>query len=219
MNELYFLSKKEWYDRMMNGNNEYSDIVKGEVNIIHDEIEKFLSLPYTANLNVSNFLERVAPHLASIEQKLGKNSIDYIYISTLIVDIISERVLAYIKDESSASIIEKMSATETVKFYASQRDNLIEALCVCKTLEVMNMDYEYRIKTFNVVKKELENNCREKGIDTRTTTQKTIEQIKEVGTITGVVAKETAGCVVELAIKIAIVAAIFWILMTIIGVK
>lgn len=204
---------------MMNGNNKYSDIVKGEINIIHDEIEKFYHVPYTANLNVSNFLERVAPHLASIEQKLGKNSIDYIYISTLIVDIISERVLVYIKEESSASIVEKMSATETVKFYASQRDNLIEALNVCRMLEVMNIDYEYRIKTFNVLKNELENNCREKGIDTRTITQKTIERIQEVGIVTGVVAKETVGCVVELAIKIAIVVAIFWILMAIIGVK
>ena len=58
-----------------------------------------------------------------------------------------------------------------------------------------------------------------KGIDIRTTTKKSIDQLKNVGAITGEVAKGTAGCAIELAIKIAIVVVIFMILMAIIGVK
>ena len=81
------------------------------------------------------------------------------------------------------------------------------------------MDYAYRIKKFNKAKSVLENMCIEKGIDIRTATQKSINQLKNVRAITGEVAKGTAGCAIELAVKIAIVVVIFMILMAIFGVK
>lgn len=98
----------------------------------------------------------------------------------------------------------------------------MDAVVICRKLESWNMDYAYRIKKFNTIKKEIEDLCREKHIDTRTSMQKGVEQLKTVGEITGVVAKETketAGCTIELAIQIAIVIVIFLILMTIFGVK
>ena len=63
----------------------YCDIVKGEMKIINEEIELFNQAHYTTNLNVSDFLECVNHHLASIEQKIGKNSIEYINLSTNII--------------------------------------------------------------------------------------------------------------------------------------
>ncbi len=58
-----------------------------------------------------------------------------------------------------------------------------------------------------------------KGIDTRTSKQKSIDHLKTAGAVTGIVAKETAGCAIGLAIKVGIVIVIFLILMAIFGVK
>ena len=95
----------------------------------------------------------------------------------------------------------------------------MDAVVICRKLESWNMDYAYRIKKFNTFKKEIGDLCREKDIDTRSSMQKGVDHLKTVGEVTGVVAKETAGCAIELAIKVAIVLVIFLILMAIFGVK
>lgn len=204
---------------MISQYNNYNDIIRGEIEIIHEELDNLNHNPYTANIGVLPILENVTPHLASIETKIGKSSIDHINISTEIVDVISNRILAYIESCYSDNIITNLSAQETVKLYANQRENLTEAIRICRKLENMNMDYAYRIKTFNETKKEIENLCNKKGIDTRTSTQKSIDNLKTVGAVTGVIAKETAGCAIGLVIKVAIVIVIFLILMAIFGVK
>ena len=204
---------------MANLDEKYRDIVKGEMEIIYDEIEQFNQTNNTTNLSASVFLDRVSHHLVSIEQKLGRNSIEYIDISTKIVDVICNRLIAYTNLSSTDSIISKLSASETVKFYANQRENFVEALRICRKLENMNMDYAYRMKVFNKVKGDIESTCSEKGIETRTTTQKNIDQLKTVGSVTGEVALETAGCLVSMVVKIAIILVIFLILMAIFGVE
>ena len=55
--------------------NEYSDIIQGEVEIIHEEIENFQKSRYDTVLNVSAFLDSIKIHLSSIENKTGTNSI------------------------------------------------------------------------------------------------------------------------------------------------
>lgn len=202
---------------MINLKNKYSEVINGEVDVIRDEIDSYNDSHYTNNLNVSLLLENIMPHLASIEHKLGRQSVDYINISTEIVDIISHRMQAYM-NSSSDIITDKLSVQDIIKFYSSQKEILIGFLSVCQKLETLNMDYAYRIKKFNLFKKEIEDRCNEKGIDTRTAAQKGIDQLKEVGTITGIVAKETAGCALEIIIKVAIVIVVFLILMAIVGV-
>lgn len=204
---------------MANSDKKYRDIVKGEMEIIYDEIEQFYQTNNTANFSASAFLDRVSHHLVSIEQKLGKNSIEHIDITTKIVDVICNRLIAYTNLSYTDSIISNLSASETVKFFADQRENFVEALRICRKLENMNMDYAYRMKVFNKVKGDIESTCREKGIETRTTTQKNIDQLKAVGSVTGEVASETAGCLVSMAVKIAIILVIFLILMAIFGVE
>lgn len=164
-------------------------------------------------------IESISPHLASIEQKIGKSSIDHINISTEIVDVISNRMLTYLNSFSSDNIADKLTIQETVEFYATQRKHLMDAFLICSKLEGFNMDYAYRIKKFNAMKNVIVGLCKEKHIDTRSSMQKGMDQLKTVGKITGVVAKETAGCAIELAIKVAIVIVIFLILMAIFGVK
>lgn len=204
---------------MANLDEKYRDIVKGEIEIIYEEIEQFNQINYTANFNVSVFLDSVSRHLESIEHKLGINSFEYIDISTKIVDVICNRLIAYTNLSSADSIIRKLSASETVEYFANQRENFVEALRICRVLEKMNMDYAYRMKVFNKVKGDIEDACREKGIETRTTTQKNIDHLKMVGSVTGEVAKETAGCLATMALKIVILLVIFLILMAIFGVE
>ena len=62
---------------MANLDERYRDIVKGEMEIIYDEIEQFNQTNNTTNLSASVFLDRVSHHLVSIEQKLGRNFVDY----------------------------------------------------------------------------------------------------------------------------------------------
>lgn len=207
------------YQSMANSDEKYRSIVKGEFEIIYDEIEQFDKTNYTANLSASVFFDKVSRHLASIEQKLGRNSIEYIDISTKIADVICKRLIAYTNLSSADNIISKLSASETVKFYANQRENFVEALRICRKIENMNIDYAYRMKVFNKVKSDIESACREKGIETRTTAQKNIDHLKTAGSVTGEVALETAGCLVTMAIKIAIILVIFFILMAIFGVE
>ena len=190
---------------MISQDKHYNDIIKGEIEIIHEELDNIIHNPYTVNIGVLPIFENVTPHLASIEQKIGKSSIDHINISTEIVDVISNRILNYIESCYSDSLITKLSAQETVKLYANQRENLTEAIRICRKLESMNMDYAYRVKIFNTTKKEIENRCNKKGIDTRTSTQKSIDNLKTVGAVTGVIAKETAGCAIGLVITVAMV--------------
>lgn len=204
---------------MANSDDKYRDIVKGEIEIIYDEIKQFEQTNYTVNLTTSIFFDRVSHHLVSIEQKLGRNSIEYIDISTKIVDVICNRLIAYTNLSSADSIVSKLSASETVEFYANQRENFVEALRVCRKLENMNMDYAYRMKVFNKIKGDIESTCREKGIETRTTAQKNIDHLKNIGSVTGEVALETAGCLAKLVVKIAIILVIFLILMAIFGVE
>ena len=207
------------YQNMANSDEKYRSIVKGEFEIIYDEIEQFDKTNYTANLSASVFFDKVSRHLASIEQKLGRNSIEYIDISTKIADVICIRLIAYTNLSSADNIISKLSASETVKFYANQRENFVEALRICRKIENMNIDYAYRMKVFNKVKSDIESACREKGIETRTTAQKNIDHLKTAGSVTGEIALETAGCLVTMAIKIAIILVIFLILMAIFGVE
>lgn len=199
--------------------NNYREIVKGEIEILREEIEKFNQNHYTAKLNASDFLECVTPHLVSIERKIGRNSIEHINISTQIVDAICKKILVFTNLTSADSIVNKLSPSDIVKYYANQRENLTEALNICRKLENMNMDYAYHIKTFNKIKGDIERTCHEKGIETRTSTQKNIDYLKTVGTVTGGVAMETAGCLISMAVKVAIIVVIFLILMAIFGVE
>lgn len=201
---------------MYNFNKEYRLIVKGELDVIADNIEQFGQTRFIECNQLTNFLNKIKQPLISIEQKIGKNSIEYIDISTKIVDEVLSKLNNFALMDNE---IEQLSTADTVKYYANQRSNLIESLIVLRTLEEMNMDYSYRINEFSKVKLKIERRCHEVGIDTRTSTQKGIDKLKTVGEFTGVVAKETAGCAFELAIKIAIVIVIFLILMAIIGVK
>ena len=96
--------------------NEYSDIIQGEVEIIHEEIENFQKSRYDTVLNVSAFLDSIKIHLSSIENKTGTNSIDYIRISTEVVDVISNRILSYF-DYSSNNFADNKSASEMVQLF------------------------------------------------------------------------------------------------------
>lgn len=198
---------------------DYLNIIKGEVDIIHEEINLFVSSELSASLNVTNFLERVKHHLDSIERKTGTNSIDYIKISTEIVEVISRRILEYTNFQNSDKVADKLSSSETVKFFAYQRSKLEEALDTCRKLEKMNMDYAYRMRIFNKTKEKIVNRCHDKSIDTRTSTQKGIDQLKAAGSVTGDIAVETAGCAIRLALQTAVIIVIFLILMAIFGVK
>ena len=131
--------------------NVYSDIIQGEVEIIHEEIENFQNSRYDSVLNVSAFLDSMKIHLSSIENKTGTNSIDYIRISTEVVDVISNRILSYF-DYSSNNFADNKSASEMVQLFSNQRKNLEEALASFRTIESFNMDYAYRIKKFNKAK-------------------------------------------------------------------
>ena len=102
--------------------NEYSDIIQGEVEIIHEEIENFQKSRYDSVLNVSAFLDSIKIHLSSIENKTGTNSIDYIRISTEVVDVISNRILSYF-DYSSNNFSDNKSASEMVQLFSNQRKN------------------------------------------------------------------------------------------------
>lgn len=197
----------------------YSDNVKGEVEIIHEEILGFKNSRISPILDFSKFINNTKNHLASMESKIGTNSIDYINISTEIVDAILDRLLSYVSFSDSNTSIDNVSATEMVQIYANKRKNLESAIEVIQTIEKLNMDYAYRIKKYNNVKEYIENKCRETGIDIRTTTQKSLDQLKVIGGFTGEMAKISAGCALELAIKIAIAIAVLFIIMAIIGVK
>ena len=198
--------------------NNYSEVVKGEVEIIHEGIEKFLDSDCESILDASSFLGSIKNPFMSIENKVGTNSIDYINISTEVVYATSNKLLSFF-DYSSNQFAENKSAHEMVQFFSDQRKNLEEALATFRILEHYNMDYAYRIKKFNKAKSEIENLCVEKGIDIRTKTQKSIEQLKKVGTITGEVAKDASGCAIKFVIEVAIVLVVFLIIMAIIGVK
>lgn len=198
--------------------NDYSEVIKGEVEIIHEEIEKFQAYDCESILKASAFLNSINNPFVSIENKIGTNSIDYIKISTEVVDVTSNKLLSFF-DYSSNHFAEDKSASEMVQFFSNQRRNLEEALATFRILEHYNMDYAYRIKKFNKAKSEIENLCIEKGIDIRTRTQKSIEQLKKVGAITGEVAKDATGFAIGFAIKVAIILAVFLIIMAIIGVK
>jgi hypothetical protein len=198
--------------------NNYSEVIKGEIEIIHEEIEQFQDSDCGLILNVSAFLDSIKDPFMSIENKVGTNSIDYINISTEVVDVTSNKLLSFF-DYSSSDIAENKSASEMVQFYSNQRKNLEEALATFRILEHYNMDYAYRIKNFNKAKSEIEKLCVEKGIDIRTRAQKSIEHLKKVGAITGEVAKDATGFAVKLAVKVAIILVVFLIIMAIIGVK
>lgn len=198
--------------------NNYSEVIKGEVEIIHEGIEKFLDSDCESILGSSAFLDGIKEPFMSIENKVGTNSIDYINISTEVVDATSNKLLSFF-DHSSNQFAENKSAPEMVQFFSNQRKNLEEALATFRILEHYNMDYAYRIKIFNKAKSEIENLCVEKGIDIRTKTQKSIDQLKKVGTITGEVAKDASGCAIKFVIEVAIVLVVFLIIMAIIGVK
>lgn len=198
--------------------NNYSEVIKGEVEIIHDEIAKFQDSDCESILNASAFLDCLKDPFMSIENKIGTNSIDYINISTEVVDVALNKLLSFF-DYSSNYIAENKTATEMVQFYSNQRNNLEEALATFRILEHYNMDYAYRIKKFNKAKSEIEKLCIEKGIDIRTRAQKSIDQLKKVGAITGEVAKDATGFAIKLAIKVALILVAFLIIMAIIGVK
>lgn len=204
---------------MIRQSNSYNEVINGEVKIIHEELDSFSQTPYTTNINILAFIENITPHLSSIEQKISKSSIDHIKISTEIVDVISNRMMDYINKSFSECIIDNLSTQETVNFYVNQRKILMDAFVICRKLESWNMDYAYRIKKFNVIKKEIEDLCREKQIDTRSSIQKGVDQLKTIGVFSGIVAKETAGCAIGLVIKVVIVLVIFLIIRAIVGVK
>ena len=149
---------------MTSFSNPYRNIVEGEINIIHEEIKNFNKIYQTTNQDTFNFLECINPHLLSIEKKIGKNSTEYINISTQIVDTICNKILIF-TNLSSDNIINNLSDSDIIKFYAKEKENLVEALRICQKLEKMNIDYEYRIKIFNKTKDNIEKACQEKGID------------------------------------------------------
>ena len=90
--------------------NNYREIVKGEIEILREEIEKIqISSIISAKIEThQTFLECVTPHLDSIERKNWiENSIEYINISTQIVDAICKKVLAFTNLTSADSIVDK----------------------------------------------------------------------------------------------------------------
>lgn len=195
----------------------YNEAISGEILIIYEEIERLYHAPYTAKLDVSPFLDSVMLPLDSIERKTGTSSIDYINISTLIVDVISNIIIVYTNILDLEVSSNHLYSAETANYFVNQKDNLIEALRICRKLEDMNIDYAYRIKKFNTLKMSIERQCKEYGIDTRTPSQKRIDQLKAARETTVTAVKDTAGCAMELVIKAAIIIGVLLLLMGIVG--
>lgn len=189
-------------------------IVNGEMNIIHEEIDKFNSLNQTNILDIYNFLHCVKLPLSSINNKIGINSIEYITATTKITDVVSNRLLAITSFPSCN--IEKLSPSDIVNYYANKREYLYEALNICRNIEGMNMDYAYRSRSFNKTKEEIENRCREINLDLKTSPQKIIYNLKIIGNFPKIIAKGAAGCAIRLIVLIAeivYILLIFFILM------
>lgn len=86
---------------MIDHNKTYNKVIDGEIKIIHEELDNLCQAPHTNSIDVLTVIENISPHLASIEQKIGKSSIDHINICTEIVDVISNRMLTYLNNVSS----------------------------------------------------------------------------------------------------------------------
>lgn len=197
----------------------YSELIRGEIEIIHEELDQLNTSSYTSSVDISTSLDNLTAHLQAIEMKIGYNSVDYINISTEIVDTISNLLLYSTDDSNSESIIENLSPLETASFYSSQRENLLEGINICRRMEKINMDYAYRLKRFNQTRTIIENRCKDRSIDIRTSSEKSIDQLKKAGTITTEIAKDTAGCLLEMAIKAIIAIGIIYLLAMLAGAK
>lgn len=203
----------------LSSNEDCLEVTRGEFEIINDELDRFKNIKELGKIDLIGFLDSLKPHLDSIENKTGTNSIALIRASTFIVDAISKKIMELARSCENDIDLEHLSTTETIDFIANRSRILLNSAEVCRRMEKLNMDYAYRIKFFNHTKEEIERICKEKGLDSRSTTQKTIDTLKSVGTTTGEIAAETAGCALEMAIKIGITIVAFMILMAIFGVK
>lgn len=199
-------------------NEECREVTRGEFEIINDELVRLKNTKSIMEIDFNDLFDRLKPHLKSIENKTGVNSIALINASTFIVDAISIKIIELIEYYDQEQELEHLSTADTIEFIANRRRILIDAAEICRKMDKLNMDYAYRIKFFSHTEDEVERICKEKGIDPRSISQKRIDTLKSVGETTGEIAVETAGCALEMGIKIAIVMGIAMALMAIFGV-
>lgn len=94
--------------------------VRGEYNVIINEIDEFVSNPRYSYKGVKPFLEQEKQHLNSIKSKLGKNDLFYIGVSTAIVEACIKKINeSYVSEKNKVS---SMSIRYEPQYYSYYRD-------------------------------------------------------------------------------------------------
>lgn len=179
--------------------------VRGEYNVIRNEINDFVSNPRYTYKDVMPFLEQEKKHLKSIKDKLGKDDLFYVAISTDVVETCLKKINDSLNSEKNK--IARLSIKYEPQYYSYYRelkDVSQDSWAILKELDKMAMEYQFRYEQYTPTYASIKATCDELGIDTRSAGAKLISAVDE---------SPVTGCFGDLLgtiIKIVIVAFVFW---------
>lgn len=171
-------------------------IVQGEYNIICRETKK-LTDDVIGLDKLKEYLQKQLIHLQSIQQKIGSSSIDYIRISTFIVEasILKIRLARNYEETHAHSVFPDYMPP--LYQLPGLRNIYLKAWDGFKIMDSFAIEYEYKYDHYDKEKEYVKNQCKRAAVETRTSSEKVIDASKHV-------AEETLGCIIQAAIVILI---------------
>ncbi len=180
-------------------------LIRGEYNVITKEIAVFRSDASRSYKDVMPFLEQEKKHLNSIKDKLGKDDLFYVAISTDVVEACLKKINESFNTEKKkiASLSIKYEP-QYYSYYRELKEVSQDSWAILKELQKMAMEYQFRFEQYTPTYASIKKTCDELGIDTRSAGAKLISAIDE-SPVTG-----CFGDIIMTIVKIVIVAFVFW---------
>ena len=187
------------------------DVVRGEYNVLTNQVEEFLRDKQKDYSDVITFLSMEKRHLDSVRGKIGKDSVPYIMMSSLVVNACLVKIIPAINAEQDR--LDRMGIQYSPLYYdefQKLKDIARVSWSAYSIMDRMPMEYQFKEENYLPSRATLKKICEGMEIDTRSGKEKFSDRITES------LDNGSLGCLYEMGVKMGILVLITVIIVSLI---
>lgn len=187
------------------------DVVRGEYNVLTNQIAEFLQDDQKDYADVIPFLSNEKKHLESVRAKIGKDSVSYIMMSSLVVNACMFKIIPEINAEQNR--LDRMGIQYSPLHYDEFRKLKEMARISWQAYSIMDrmpMEYQFKEENYLPSRATLKKICDGMELDTRNGKEKFSDRITES------LDDGSLGCLYEMGVKMGFLVLLAVIIVSII---
>lgn len=187
------------------------DVVRGEYNVLTNQVAEFLQDKQKDYADVIPFLSKEKKHLESVRAKIGKDSAPFIMMSSIVVNACLVKIIPEINAEQER--LDGMGIQYTPLHYDEFRKLKDIARVSWQAFSIMDrmpMEYQFKEENYLPSRATLKKICEGMGLDTRNGKEKFSDHVTES------LDNGSLGCLYEMGVKIGILVLLMVIIVSLI---